>query len=900
MDGYHYIDTKGSFRLENPELFTCLYFPIANENGVMGCVTPDLGGDNKMGQNTFLLEPVSSENLHNNKSSRNFWCCVKGRGLWSATGRSSTQQARVFEDGKEPTVLEAGILWHRLTRSSPEYGLSSEILSFVPCTGEKLEIMMVTLKNISPEVLEITPTAAIPLYARSADNIRDHRHVTSLLHRIHATCSGVLVNPTLTFDERGHRLNRVVYGVFGFTGNGEMPVGFFPSVKDFIGEGGSYENPKALACPETPMVPAETFLEGCEAMGGLRFSSVLLKPGEIKTYVILMGYGSSENELQASASRFNGQKPCLDALEQTKRYWNEKINVSYATGCKEFDNWMHWVHFQPMLRRIYGCSFLPHHDYGKGGRGWRDLWQDCLSLLIMDPGGVRQMLLDNFGGIRMDGTNATIIGTQPGEFIADRNNITRVWMDHGMWPFLTVWRYIMQSGDLDILLRNVSYFKDPQAVRGEEKDGEWSTLEGNKVKTLTGDDYEGSVLEHLLLEHLTAFYDVGENNQIRLRGADWNDALDLAGERGECVAFTAMYGGNLKMLAKLILRLEKQGITSILLAQEMEALLADRPELYESPEEKRRLLKNYCVACRHRISGKKTAVSAEKLAENLQNKSAWIRNHIRKEEWISDGNGYFWFNGYYDNSGRRVEGPNPLGTRMMLTSQVFAIMSGVASDAQIPAIVKSADHYLYDEDLGGYRLNTDFREVKMDLGRMFGFAYGEKENGSFFCHMAVMFANSLYQRGFVREGYKAIASLFRHCDNFEKSHIYPGIPEYIGCGGRGRYHYLTGAASWLMLTVLTEMFGVKGVYGDLYLEPKLLKEQFDKNNTASVQLIFAGRKLEILYQNKKSKDWDSYRIATLTMDGVPYAGRPEANSILRRDIQALDAVKSHQITVELE
>lgn len=73
---------------------------------------------------------------------------------------------------------------------------------------------------------------------------------------------------------------------------------------------------------------------------------------------------------------------------------------------------MHWVSFQPILRRIYGCSFLPHHDYGKGGRGWRDLWQDCLALLIMNPDGVRQMLLDNFAGVRIDGSNATIIGSK--------------------------------------------------------------------------------------------------------------------------------------------------------------------------------------------------------------------------------------------------------------------------------------------------------------------------------------------------------------------------------------------------------------------------------------------------------------------------------------------------------
>ena len=46
-------------------------------------------------------------------------------------------------------------------------------------------------------------------------------------------------------------------------------------------------------------------------------------------------------------------------------------------------------------------------------------------------------------------------------------------------------------------------------------------------------DSQGTVLEHLLIQHLTAFYDVGEHNHMKLRGADWNDGLDMADERGE-------------------------------------------------------------------------------------------------------------------------------------------------------------------------------------------------------------------------------------------------------------------------------------------------------------------------------------------------------------------------------
>ena len=96
---------------------------------------------------------------------------------------------------------------------------------------------------------------------------------------------------------------------------------------------------------------------------------------------------------------------------------------------------------------------------------------------------------------------------------------------------------------------------------------------------------------------------------------------------------------------------------------------------------------------------------------------------------------------------------------------------------------------------------------------MFGFAYGEKENGAVFSHMAVMYANALYRRGFVQEGWKALKSLADTALDFDTSRIYPGIPEYFRADGRGMYHYLTGAASWYMMTMITQVFGVRGEAG---------------------------------------------------------------------------------------
>lgn len=898
MKEYQYLDRKGTFRLNNPENTSYLYFPIANENGVMSSVTPYLGGDSKIGHHNFLLEPISSENLHNNKSTRNFWIFIHGKGAWSATGVSSAQQASIFVDKKDETELEAGIMWHKISRYNKELGISSTITSFVPSNGEKVELMEVVIKNIGSETIRITPTAAIPIYGRSADNIRDHRHVTSLLHRITTNEKGVIVNPTLAFDERGHQKNQLIYGVFGIDEKNGFPQGFYPIVEDYIGNGGSFENPEAIMKGNIQSVNAGYSIDGYEALGGIHFCDVVLEAGEENTYILAMGYGEEIENLNKSVDKFLSKTEFYKALNETKEYWVKKNNVSYKSGNSNFDNWMYWVNFQPMLRRIYGCSFLPHHDYGKGGRGWRDLWQDCLALLVMSPNVVREMLINNFAGVRIDGTNATIIGTQPGEFTADRNNITRVWMDHGIWPLLTTKLYIEQSGDIKLLLEDVTYFKDMQTHRGEEKDSLWSQKEGNCQLTSKGDVYQGSILEHIILQNLTAFYDVGEHNHMRLRGADWNDALDMAVERGESVAFTSAYAGNLIHLADLIDILSEKTETKILsIAKEILPLLEDSEYLYNSIKSKIELLDSYYSSCSHTISGEKIEICSKDLSKSLRNKGNWIKNHIRSTEWITDKAGYSWFNGYYDNHGNQVEGDHPLGTRMMLTGQVFAIMSGTATREQIVEIIKAADQYLYNEEVGGYRLNTDFKEVKTDLGRMFGFAYGHKENGAVFCHMAVMYGNALYKRGFVKEAYKVIDTLYNHLSNFEVSKVYPGITEYISEKGIGLYHYLTGSASWLLLTVITEMYGVKGEYGDLAFEPKLLKEQFDENNQAAVSLIFSNKQLQITYVNKNQKEYGEYNIGEIYINEGFYS--ESSNIINAEQISRLDKNKKHKIKVIL-
>ncbi len=900
METIHFLDNNGTFSIKQPENYSGLYFPIAGEGGIKSSISPNLGGDIKLNQNAFLIEPVSIENLHNNRSGRNFWCCVGNLGAWSVVGASAEEESRKFTQCQDQSELTAGFMWQEVTRQSKHYQLEAKVTSFVPLKYN-VEIMQVTIVNKSRMEQVITPIAAIPIFGRSADNLRDHRHVTSLLHRIKTGDYGVYVKPSLSFDERGHRKNDLTYFVYGMTGTGEKPKDFYPIVEDYIGEGGSFSQPQKVRKNEEGIFAGNSF-EGGEALGGIRFDSIKLALEEQAVYTIVMGITQKEEEMEEILSAYKTEEQVKKAKKEMEAYWQKKVNVHYYTGNSDFDNFMYWVSFQPILRRIYGCSFLPHHDYGRGGRGWRDLWQDCLSLLIMDPSGVRQMILDNYGGVRIDGTNATIIGEKQGEFIADRNGIARVWMDHGVWPFMTTKLYLDQTGDIEILKEESSYFKDEQAMRGTSLDKEWNSSQGTQLQCGNGSVYKGSILEHLLLQNLCAFYEVGEHNHIRLRGADWNDALDMAAEHGESVAFTCAYAGNLMQIAELLDTLEENfHWKQIELLEEAKILLEDDSQMYEDITKKQSILQSYLMLCKHCVSGKKITVVIKELADNLRHKAEWIKLHIRQTEWIEEQQEEGWFNSYYDNHGKKVEGYFPQEVRMMLTGQVFAIMSKTAQKEQVMKICKSADHYLYEKEIGGYRLNTNFHEQKFDLGRMFGFAYGEKENGAVFSHMTVMYANALYQRGFVKEGYKALQTLADTALNFETSKIYPGIPEYFNGKGRGLYHYLTGAASWYMLTMITEVFGVHGEMGTMVIKPKLLKEQFDCNGIAKLSLCFAEKSFQITFVNREKLTYGEYKIkrAVCDSDQVLTCKEDGVFAILDREkIEAMSEIV-HEIEIEL-
>jgi len=881
---WRFTDNQGSFESKAASGFKSLYFPLANER-LMSSISPDLHGDIKAGQNAFLLCPVSRIDLATSMASRNFWIYLNKNKIWSAAGVSKDLK----QIQNDRFSQEAGLLWHKISRENKEIGLKSETLSFIPATGEPVEIMQVKITNVSSQPKEFIPTAAIPLYARSANSLRDHRHVTSLLQRVSLDKFGVIVKPTLLFDEAGHHPNKDIYFVLGWDEKSNPPQYLYPTQEGFCGDGGDLEAPESIL---KDILPIRKQIQGKEAMGALRFHKTTLAPGKSFSYVILMGISQDKSEIKKIIAKFN----CIDKVDasfrKTKNFWVDKSRkINLGTGDHDFDNWFRWVNIQPDLRRIFGCSFLPDFDYGKGGRGWRDLWQDCLGIVLNNPSEVRDLLVNNFSGVRIDGSNATIIGKKPGEFIADRNDIARVWMDHGVWPLLTMDLYINETGDLGVLSEEVTYFRDQHIFRSRLCDRSWNQAKGNMLRDKSGKIYRGSIIEHLLIQNLAQFFNVGSHNHVRLEGADWNDGLDMAAEKGESVAFSAMYASNLKLLSELLL---KTGKRKIKLAQGLKVLLKEIN--YNDVKAKQKVLMEYFQKTKDAFSGKKADLDVAGLADNLENKSLWMLNHIRKSEWLKSG----YFNGYYDNKGKPVEGIKNNSVRMILSSQVFPIMGGVAERRQIDKIIKSVEKYLFDSRLKGYRLNTDFKEEQHSLGRAFSFIYGDKENGAFFNHMVVMFAYALYKQGYIDEGWRVLSSIYNMAANTRQSKIYPCLPEYFNAEGRGMYSYLTGSASWFVLAMVTQGFGVRGSYGDLLIEPKLSKEQFKDTVVIGIDRCFAGKNLRINFYNPKKLPATGYKIVKATLNSCDLALK-ETRSLLigRKTILNLPSAKLNIINIIL-
>lgn len=799
------------------------YMPLYNLSGLKSSITPLFGGDLKLDYHHYYLEPTSELDLYANHMSRNIIFTVNDV-MYYLNGNTYHQQ-------DDAVHVEVSQLYQKVERINKLFKIDT--ISFIPLK-DNVELHHVTFTNLSAEDMTLDVVTATPIYARSADNLRDHRHVTGLLNQIKVKSEGILVQPTLSFDERGHKLNNYTYSFFAYSNDLKINR-YITNIDDFL-NGGTFNFPKGIYQTNTQI------RNGYEAMGAIGFEKRILKPNEKIELTFSLGIFQDETLAIKTHQKYQDKQSVLSALDEVDAYFtkeNKKLQFELISDDVSF--LLKWVKLQPILRRNFGNSYLPHHDYGKGGRGWRDLWQDLLTLIMFNDDSTTDLLINNFKGIRIDGSNATIIGDKPGAFLADRNHIVRVWSDHGAWPLLTMQSYIQETGHIDILFEKVTYFDDKFTHYTKETKTE---VDQSNNLQLNGHPYLGTILEHLLLQNIVGHLNIGSFGYVRLEDADWNDGLDMAKEHGETVAFTHFYANNLKVLAQLI----EHTTTDIIIFKALSDLIFNQITL-----------ENYFDRVRY-FNESVIQVDKTLLANQLMKMYTSRINHLNQNAWIGESH----LQSYINNDQRYLDQANTAN----LTGQAMALLNQTITHKQAKQLAHAIKKLLFNPSVGGYHLNSDYKKVLTNMGRAFGFSYNHKENGAIFSHMVIMYIYGLYQYDLVSlgsEGYQALVNQSIHKD----SHTFLGIPEYFTDKGEGKYLYLTGSASWLLKLLRDEIFGIKFNLGKLYLRPKLTKNEFI-NGKASIQTYIDKKLVKITYHNPNNLEYGQYSIKNMTSNGQPF------------------------------
>ena len=304
---YKYLPDGVSFTSQQAAAIKTIYAPLCGIDvlSVKSAITPFLSGDIKIDKFHYLTKPASREDLRNQV--RDFFVFIKNKGVFCLSQESSPDSA----------FVEIGPLWHKLSRTHKSAGLELSAVNFIPMSGQSVELMQVTVKNISKKTVRFTPTSAVAIFGRSLANKHDHEHVTALLNRVGQTAQGVLMQKSMSFNEEGHKKSHSVYYVYGSSGKSGGIAGSFPTVDSFYGDGGCMQRPQAVFENRKPVMLGSQALNGKEVVGALRFKESTLKPGASQIFIMATGIAVSEAQSLESFSHFwqqGWELQCLDAM----------------------------------------------------------------------------------------------------------------------------------------------------------------------------------------------------------------------------------------------------------------------------------------------------------------------------------------------------------------------------------------------------------------------------------------------------------------------------------------------------------------------------------------------------------------------------------------------------------
>ena len=388
-----------------------------------------------------------------------------------------------------------GLGYSRFTSSKNK--IEAKLTAFVPLQ-ETCEVnqLILTNNNETCEQLDLTSYVEFCFWNAVDDATNFQRNLS--LGEVEV-CGSEIYHKT----EYRERRNHFAY----YTVNAEIN-GFDTSRDAFLGVYGSIERPQTVLTRAS----SDSIASGGAVIGSHHLK-VILKPGESKSFVFVLGYSENPYEdkweapniikkdaARAAMKRFSTDEQVEKALNDLKEYWNTLLATFSVDSADEKLNRMVniWNQYQCMVTFNMSRS-ASHFESGTGrGMGFRDSCQDLLGFVHLIPDRARQRILDIAATQFEDGS--AYHQYQP---LTKKGNsdIGSGFNDDPLWLIAGTAAYIKETGDLSILDEIVYFNNDPALAKP-------------------------------LSEHLKRSFDytlthLGPNGLPLIGRADWNDCLNL-------------------------------------------------------------------------------------------------------------------------------------------------------------------------------------------------------------------------------------------------------------------------------------------------------------------------------------------------------------------------------------
>ena len=390
----------------------------------------------------------------------------------------------------------------------------ADLLCFVP-TGDDCEIQCLTLRNVSPAKKELTIFAATEwcLWNAVDDATNFQRNYST---------GEVEIEPSILYHKTEYRERRNHYAFYSVN---EKTCGFDTDRDTFLGKFNGFESPAAV-------VRGHCF--GSAASGWAPVAchelSVSLYPGTEKTLIFLLGYAENakdekweapgvlnKSKAHALIEKYRDKKNVESAFRALQRHWNQLLSAYTLASPDEKLNRMVniWNQYQCMVTFNMSRS-ASYYESGTGrGMGFRDSCQDILGFVHMIPERAKERIADIAAIQKEDGS--TWHQYQP---LTKRGNADAGggFNDDPLWLIACTYAYVAETGDLDILQRQIPFDNDE-----------------NNTATL---------LEHLRRSLDYTLTHKGPHGLPLIGRADWNDCLNLncfSEEPGESFQTTANF-----------------------------------------------------------------------------------------------------------------------------------------------------------------------------------------------------------------------------------------------------------------------------------------------------------------------------------------------------------------------